>query len=257
LEGLLNLGLEGSNCVILGGSRGIGRSIALGLAQEGANVAICARNEEALRLAEAEIAASGVQAHAEPCDIGDAAALAAFLDSSRKTLGGVDVLVHNASALALGPTLSDWEASLRVDLMAGVRAAEQVMPWMEESGGGSILFVSSVSGLEADPAPDFGYTVAKAALIAHAKKLAVMHAPLGIRVNAIAPGSIEFPGGVWSMIKQEQPEMYESVRASIPWGRLGTPEEVADVAVFLVSPKAAWVAGECVSVDGAQHRGMR
>ena len=128
---------------------------------------------------------------------------------------------------------------------------------MEASGGGAILFVSSISGLEADPSPDFGYTAAKAALIAHAKKLAVMHAPRGIRVNAIAPGSIEFPGGIWSMVKQNQPELYESARASIPWGRLGTPDEVADVAVFLLSPRAAWVAGECVSVDGAQHRGMR
>ena len=253
----MNLGLKGSNCVVLGGSRGIGRSIALGLADEGANVAICARNEEALRAAASEISALGVSAHAEPCDVGDAAALAAFLESSRDALGSVDVLVHNASALALGPGLPDWDASLQVDVMAGVRAAEQVIPWMEASGGGAILFVSSISGLEADPSPDFAYTAAKAALIAHAKKLAVMHAPRGIRVNAIAPGSIDFPGGVWSMVKQEQPEMYEGVRASIPWGRLGTPEEVADVAVFLVSPRAAWVAGECVCVDGAQHRGMR
>ncbi|MCL7968338.1 MAG: SDR family oxidoreductase [marine benthic group bacterium] len=253
----MDLGLKGSTGIVLGGSRGIGRSIALGLAEEGANVAICARNEQALRVTEAEISNFGVRVHAEPCDVGDAEALAAFLDSSRSALGDVDMLVHNASALAVGPDLSDWEASIRVDVMAAVHAAEHVMPWMEASGGGSILFVSSISGLEADPSPDFGYTAAKAALIAHAKKLAVMHAPRGIRVNAIAPGSIEFPGGIWSMVKQDQPELYESARASIPWGRLGTPDEVADVAVFLLSPRAAWVAGECVSVDGAQHRGMR
>lgn len=253
----MDLGLKGSNCIVLGGSKGIGRSIALGLANEGANVAICARSEEALRAAESEIAATGVTAHAAPCDVGDPKALAAFLDGARKVLGSVDVLVHNASALAVGPTLDDWEASLRVDLMAGVHAAEQVIPWMVEAGGGTILFVSSISGLEADPAPDFGYTAGKAALIAHAKKLAVMHAPRGIRVNAIAPGSIEFPGGLWEQIRKGQPEMYEGVRSSIPWGRLGTPEEVADAAVFLVSPRAAWVAGECLSVDGAQHRGMR
>jgi len=242
---------------VIGGSRGIGRSIALGLAQEGANVAICARNEEALRAAELEISDVGVQAYAQPCDVAEPDALSAFLDAARGALGSVDILVHNASALAVGPGLSDWEASLQVDLMAAVHATEQVMPWMEEGGGGSILFVSSISGLEADPSPDFGYTAAKAALIAHAKKLGVMNAGRGIRVNAIAPGSIEFPGGVWSMIKEDQPEVYEGVRASIPWGRLGTPEEVADVAVFLVSPRAAWVAGECLSVDGAQHRGMR
>ena len=109
----------------------------------------------------------------------------------------------------------------------------------------------------AAPAPDFGYTAAKAALIAHAKKLALMHAAQGVRVNAIAPGSTLFPGGVWSMVREQQPEMYEAVRGSIPSGRLGTPEEIANVAVFLVSPRAGWVAGECVSVDGGQHRGMR
>jgi NAD(P)-dependent dehydrogenase (short-subunit alcohol dehydrogenase family) len=253
----LDLGLEGRNCVVIGGSRGIGRSIALALATEGANVAICARGEDSLKAAESEILGKGVRAYAQSCDVADPTALRAFLDAARDVLGGVDVLVHNASALAVGPDLADWEASLTVDLMAAVHASEHVMPWMEEAGGGSILFVSSTSGLEADPTPDYGYTAAKAALIAHAKKLAVMHAPRGIRANAIAPGSIEFPGGIWSMIKAQQPEVYEGVRASIPWGRLGTPEEVADVAVFLVSPRAAWIAGECVSVDGAQHRGMR
>jgi 3-oxoacyl-[acyl-carrier protein] reductase len=253
----MNLELEGRNCVVIGGSRGIGRAISLGLAAEGANVAICARNEESLRETEAELLKTGVRAYAHVCDVADRVALAAFLEAARQTLGGVEVLVHNASALAVGPELSDWEASLQVDLMAAVHACEQVMPWMVQADGGSILFVSSISGLEVDPAPDFGYTAAKAALIAHAKKLAVMHAPQGIRVNAIAPGSTEFPGGIWSTIREDQPDLYESVRASIPWGRLGTPEEVADLAVFLVSPRARWVVGECVAVDGGQHRGMR
>lgn len=253
----MDLGLAGRNSVVIGGSRGIGRAIALGLAREGANVAICARQEAPLRETERELAAQGVRAHAAPCDVADPVALTAFLDGAREALGGVDILVHNASALAVGPTLGDWDASLQVDLMAGVRASEQVIPWMIEAGGGSILFVSSVSGLEADPVPDYGYTAAKAALIAHAKKLAVMRAPEGIRVNAIAPGSTEFPDGIWAMVKEQQPGMYEGVRASIPWGRLGTPEEIADVAVFLVSPRAGWVVGECVSVDGGQHRGMR
>ncbi len=253
----MNLELEGRNCVVLGGSRGIGRAISLGLASEGAGVAICARNEEPLREAEAEILKNGVRAYAHVCDVADSAALAAFLEAARQALGGVDVLVHNASALALGPDLADWEASLQVDLMAAVHACEQVIPWMAQVGGGCILFVSSNSGLEVDPMPDFGYTAAKAALIALAKKLAVMHAPKCIRVNAIAPGSTDFPGGLWSTIKEQQPDVYESVRASIPWGRLGTPEEVANLAVFLVSPRASWVVGECIAVDGGQHRGIR
>ena len=253
----MNLKLEGRNSVVLGGSRGIGRSIALGLAAEGANVAICARGEEALRETEQELSDTGVSVYAAPCDVGDADALTAFLKTVREAFGGIDILVHNASALALGPSLEDWTASLSVDLMGAVHACEHVIPWMAEQGSGSIILVSSISGLEADPSPGYGYTAAKAALIAYAKKLAVMHAPHGIRANAVAPGSIEFPGGVWAAVKEGQPEFYESVRAGIPAGRLGTAEEVADVAVFLASPRAHWVTGECVSVDGAQHRGMR
>lgn len=243
--------------MVLGGSRGIGRAIALRLADEGANVAICARREEPLRETAAALEDKGVGTFATPCDLADTAALAAFLDAARDALGSVDVLVHNASALALGPDLADWEASLKVDLMAAVHACDRVVPWMAASGGGSILLVSSISGLEADPTPDYGYTAAKAALISYAKKLGVMHAPQGIRANCIAPGSIDFPGGVWSRVHEHEPELYERVRAGIPWGRMGTPEEVADVAVFLVSPRSAWIVGECVSVDGGQHRGMR
>lgn len=167
----------------------------------------------------------GVRAYAHACDVADATALARFLDAARRELGGMRVLVHNASALAVGPGLADWDASLQVDLMAGVRACEQVVPWMIDEGSGSILFVSSISGLEVDPTPDYGYTAAKAALIAHAKKLAVMLAPQNIRVNAIAPGSTEFPGGVWGQAREHQPQFYEGVRASIPEGRLATPEE--------------------------------
>ncbi len=253
----MDLGLGGRACVVIGGSRGIGRAIALGLAAEGANVAICARTPGALADTHAALLAKGVRAFSHTCDVGDPAALAAFLDRARAELGSVDVLVHNASALGVGPSLADWEASLRVDLMAAVQASEYVTPWMVEAGGGSMLFVSSVSGLEADPSPNYGYTAAKAALIAHAKKLGVMLAPHEIRVNAIAPGSTEFPGGIWASVKEAHPQFYEGVRASIPRGRLATPEEVADVAVFLVSRRANWVVGECVSVDGGQHRGMR
>lgn len=253
----MNLELKDRGCIVVGGSRGIGRAIALGLAAEGANVAICARTEPSLRETKTALLDRGVRAYAHACDVAEPAALARFLDSARQELGGVHVLVHNASALAVGPDLTDWEVSLQVDLMAAVRACAHVVPWMAEAGGGSILFVSSISGLEVDPAPDYGYTAAKAALIAHAKKLAVMLAPQGIRVNAIAPGSTEFPGGIWANMKEQQPQLYESVRASIPWGRLATPEEVADVAVYLVSRRASWVVGECVSVDGGQHRGIR
>ncbi len=253
----MDLELKGKTAVITGGSKGIGKRIALAFTREGAHVAICARGKEALQDTEKELLEHGVSVYAASCDISRPEALNAFLQEVKSKLGGVDILVHNASALAVGPTLEDWKSSLEVDLMAAVHACDLVIPWMAAAGGGSILFVSSTSGLECDPMPDYGYTAAKAALIAYAKKLAVLHAPKNIRANAIAPGSIEFEGGIWAMVKESQPELYESARASIPAGRLGSPEEVADVAVFLASPRASWVTGECVSVDGSQHRGMR
>ncbi|MDP1571680.1 MAG: SDR family NAD(P)-dependent oxidoreductase [Vicinamibacterales bacterium] len=253
----MDLGLTGKRCVVTGASRGIGLAIARGLAAEGAHVAICARGEGPLREAERELRALGVQVFAEACDVGDGTAVGRFLDAAREALGGVDVCIHNASALARGPDPGSWARSLEVDLMGAVHAFEHVIPWMAASGGGSLLVVSSISGIEASPAPDFAYSAAKAAQLAYVKKLATLHAPNRIRANAVAPGSIDFPGGLWDGVRRENPQMYEMVRGSIPWGRMGTPEEVADLAVYLVSPRAGWVTGECVAVDGGQHRGMR
>jgi 3-oxoacyl-[acyl-carrier protein] reductase len=253
----MDLGLAGKRSVVLGGSRGIGRAIAQRLATEGANVAICARDDESLAGAAEELRTLGVQVHAERCDIVDARSLATFLDGARAALGDLDVLVHNASALAVGPDLAAWDASLHVDLMAAVHACEHVIPWMIEAGSGSILLVSSISGLEASPSSDYAYTTVKAALIAYAKKLAIAQAEHGIRVNSIAPGSVEFPGGFWANVRSMQPELYQRVLDSIPAGRMGTPEEIADVAVFLCSPRAGWVTGECVAIDGGQHKAMR
>ena len=253
----MDLGLTGQRCVILGASRGIGRSIAQGLADEGASVAICGRDAASLQAAAAELKATGAAVHADTCDLARPEDLGRFLDGARAALGGVDVLVHNASALAVGPDLAAWDASLKVDLMAAVHACDRVIPWMAGSGGGSVLLVSSISGLEASPSPDFAYSTVKAALIAYAKKLAIAHAPSRVRVNAIAPGAVEFPGGFWANVKQGDPRLYGQVLGSIPAGRLGTPEEIADIAVFLCSPRAGWVTGECVAADGGQHRAMR
>ncbi len=249
----MDLGLRGKGAVVTGGSRGIGRAIALGLASEGVDVAICARGAEGLRQAERELLGLGVKVRAAVCDVGDAVELDAFLESARAALGRLDILVNNASALAVGnDDEGAWSRSLNVDLMAAVRASTKVVPWMSEDGGGCILHISSLSGLEAGSPP--AYAAAKAALISHSKTLAIALAPQRIRVNVVAPGSIEFAGGLWEAARHQDPTFYSRVLGTIPWGRMGTPEEVANAVVFLASDRARWITGVCLGVDGGQRK---
>lgn len=248
----MDLGLKGKVAVITGASAGIGKAIALGLAAEGVDLAICARREGPLREAETELRAKGVEVYAATCDVGDASALDRFLENAKARFGKVDILVNNASAFGFTDDEDNWEASFNVDLLASARAARKVIPWMTASGGGNILFISSISGVEASAQP---YAAVKAALISYSKTLAVRQAKNHIRVNTLAPGSIEFEGGLWAERKVNNPAHYASALQSIPWGRLGRPEEVADVAVFLVSDRASWVTGDCIRVDGGQHKG--
>ncbi|MCP3983586.1 MAG: SDR family oxidoreductase [bacterium] len=248
----MDLGLAGKNVVITGGSKGIGRATALAFADEGASVAICARGEGPLEETAKEIESRGVRAFAASCDVAEGSLLAGFLDDARAALGSVDVLVNNASGFGVSDDEAGWNAGFDVDLMASVRATWKVAPWMAEAGGGSVIHISSTSGLEAgSPA---AYAAVKAALMSHSKTMAINLAPRGIRVNTVAPGSIEFPGGMWETVKKVNQEMYEGIRSSIPFGRLGTAEEVAAAIVFLASTPASWITGITLAVDGGQHK---
>jgi 3-oxoacyl-[acyl-carrier protein] reductase len=249
----MKLGLEGRGIIVTGGSRGIGRATALAFADEGSHVAICARGAEALESTEKELRARGVKVHAGVCDVADGRALDGFLDAARSTLGAIHVLVNSASGFGVVDNEDGWRAGFDVDVMATVRASWKVVPWLEEAGGGSIIHISSTAALEAPTPPP--YAAVKAALVSHSKNLAVQLAPKGIRVNCVAPGSIEFPGGVWDMVHKASPDRYEAIRRSIPFGRLGTAEEVANAVVFLASDAASWVTGVTLSVDGGQHKG--
>jgi 3-oxoacyl-[acyl-carrier protein] reductase len=253
----MDLRISGKVAVIGGASRGIGLAIAKGLADEGAKVVIAARGEDALMTAQKEIQSAGGEALSLVCDLSDDASVENLMAQTLEHFGRMDIVVSNASALSVGPDRSDWDACLAVDLLGAVRLVEAAIPKMREQGSGSILFVSSGSGIEATPGADFAYTSVKAALNAYAKKLAVVEAINGIRVNALLPGSTEFPGGVWDMMRQHNPAFYELARASIPFGRMGVPEEVADAAVWLVSERASWVTGVALSVDGGQAKGIR
>jgi 3-oxoacyl-[acyl-carrier protein] reductase len=249
----MDLGLAGQCVVVTGGSKGIGRAAALQFAEEGAHVAICARGKEALEATAAELRDRAVKVFALKADVARPAELDAFLEGARAALGRVDVLVNNTSGFGTSDDEAGWRTSFDVDVMASVRACWKVVPWMTEQGGGVILHISSTSALEAGSPP--AYAAAKAALISHSKTLAIALASRKIRVNVIAPGSIEFPGGVWETIKRVNRGFYDSIQASIPWNRLGTAEEVANAIVFTASPRASWLTGVCLPVDGGQHKG--
>ncbi len=248
----MDLGLAGKAAIVTGASRGIGRATALALAREGCHVALCARGAHELERAADEVRALGVKVWATRCDVGDAVALASFLDRAREALGRMDVLVNNASALAMGPTEEDWSTCFSVDLMGSVRASQHVAPWLREQGSGAIVHVSSTAALEGPtPVP---YSALKAALISFAKNQAIELAPHGVRVNCVAPGCIDFPGGSWDAVHRDDPAFYAEMVATIPGGRMGTAEEVADVIVFAASERAGWVRGALLCVDGAQHK---
>lgn len=246
----MSFDFRGKRVLVAGGSRGIGRSVALGFAQAGASVSICARSPGPLEATRAEIAATGAKAHAAICDLADKAAIDAWVSGAVAALGGVDVLVNNASGFGSQDTEEHWAQGLSVDVMATVRATHAALPQLEASRG-CIVNVSSISGYRPSlrtPA----YAAVKALLINYTQSQAAMYAPKGIRANAVAPGSIEFPGGSWEARKTSDPTLYNSILNSIPFGRLGAPEEVADVALFLASPLARWVTGQTIIVDGGQ-----
>ncbi|MBR3193593.1 SDR family NAD(P)-dependent oxidoreductase [Bosea sp. (in: a-proteobacteria)] len=239
----------GKRVIVMGGSRGIGRAIALGFAAQGASVSICARNAGPLDATRREIEAFGVTAHAASVDLADAKAIEAYVPQAVAALGGLDVLVNNASGFGHADDEEGWAASLTIDMMAIVRGSHAAIPHMKP--GSSIVNISSISALRASSrsAP---YGAIKAAVMHYTASQAKMLAKQGIRVNGVAPGSIEFPGGTWEDRKSSNPELYRSTLASIPFSRMGKPEEVAQVVLFLASDKASWVTAQTIVVDGGQ-----
>ena len=247
----MNIDVKDKRVVVAGGSRGIGRSIALAFAQGGAKVSVCARGAASLEATRNELMATGTFAHSETCDLSREADIARYIPNAAAALGGIDVLVNNATAGAVGDEEAAWEESLSVDLMAVVRASRAALPFLLEGRDPTIINISSGSGLNPSVRTP-AYGAAKGAVIHYTRTQAATLAARGIRVNCIAPGSIEFPGGSWEQRKTVEPALYNQVLASMPWKRLGRPEEVASVALFLASPLASWVTAQVIGVNGGQ-----
>ncbi|MFN8531994.1 MAG: SDR family oxidoreductase [Dehalococcoidia bacterium] len=252
----MDLQLKGRVALVTGASRGIGKAIALGLAAEGADVAMVARGGEMLREAAADAAAFGVRALPIDGDITRPADLERIVDRVATGLGGLDVLVASAGGArhlpAAEATDADWQDGIDRNLLHSARLARLAYPHLRNSAG-RMLIISSIWGREAGGSVI--YNAVKAAEISLASMLAREWAKDGIGVVAICPGSIAFPGGSWERRRDEDPEGIAAfIRQEIPMGRFGTVEEVADVAVFLASPRARWVTGTAIPVDGGQSR---
>ena len=254
----MDLRLTDKVAIVTGSSRGIGKAIATGLAAEGCRVTLCARDADDLERTAVELRATGAKVLAVAADVGKPEDPGRVVEETVRTFGRIDILVNNAGgARTAGPFLETgdpaWQTALDLNVMAAVRFSRLVVPEMQKVGGGVIINISSIWGRETGGTAT--YNAVKAAEISVAKSLARELAPLNIRVNSVAPGSIFFPGGSWDRRLRADPEGISAfMKREIPSGRFGRPEEVADVVVFLCSERANWVTGACLNVDGGQSR---
>ena len=245
----MDLGLSGKKALITGATRGIGRAIAHLLADEGADLAICSRNQEEVDSAIADLSAKGVKVTGAVVDVADRESYQAWITSAGEEMGGIDIFVPNVSAGGGDMSEQGWVNNFNVDLLGTTRGVEAAMPFLEKSDAASIVVISSTAGVETfmGPAP---YNAIKGALIVHAKQLSQALAPNGIRVNTVSPGPIYFEGGAWEFIKENMSELYDATLADIPQGHMGSPEEIANTVAFLASPAASLITGVNLVADG-------
>jgi 3-oxoacyl-[acyl-carrier protein] reductase len=248
----MDLGLAGKKALILGGTRGIGRAIADTLAAEGVDIGLCARNGDQVAAVVSALQAKGVQATGAAVDVMQGDALKSWIGSAAATLGGIDLLISNAGAMAQGFDPASWRQNFELDVLAAVNAFDAAEPYLKtaaEAGDASFTVISSISASVADQAGSYGPI--KASLIHMAKGLARQHARTGIRVNTVSPGMVYFEGGVWHQVEQNMPDFFKKALARNPTGRCATPDEIARATVFLASPASSYTTGSNLIIDGA------
>jgi 3-oxoacyl-[acyl-carrier protein] reductase len=252
----MDLGLKGKRAIITGGTRGIGRAIATQLAADGCDVGLCARDPAQVEAAVADLKQMGVNATGGAVDVTDAAALKSWVDGAADDLGGLDIFIANVSALSQELDEAAWRHSFEVDMMSTFNGAEAALPLIKNSDAGAMVFIASISALEISRGAR-PYGAMKAAVLHYTKGMARTLAPEGIRVNAVSPGNVYFEDGIWGRMERERPEFFAGMLAANPMGRMGTPEEVANAAVFLASPAASFITGTNLIVDGALTQGVQ
>ena len=255
----MDLGLKGKNAIVTGATRGIGRAIAETLADEGCNVAICARDAASVEAAVAALRTRGVKATGQALDVGDGTALKAWIAAAGTELGGLDILVSNVSAMGGLAGEEGWRRYFETDVLGTVRAVDAALPLLEASKAAAIVQIASIAAIEVghDIFPDGflqAYGAMKAALTNYVAEISRTLGPKGIRANTVTPGPIYFPGGVWHKREQEGNPMYAKALAHARLGRLGQPEDVARAVAFLASPAARHISGANLVVDGAFTR---
>ena len=256
----MDLGLTDKVAVVTGSSRGLGLASARALVAEGCRVCLCARGAEQLAEAALEVEAAAKRPNmiaTVQADVSTAAGVERVISKTVETFGGLDILVNNVGRAAgsdlLGTTDAEWQAAFDETLFPAIRASRLAVPHLKQRGGGAIVMIASIWGRESGGR--MTYNAVKAAEISLSKSLAQQLAPMNIRVNSVAPGSILFPGGSWHKRQQADPQgIAEFVKRELPFGRFGRADEVGAVVAFLCSPRASWISGACVPVDGCQSR---
>jgi NAD(P)-dependent dehydrogenase (short-subunit alcohol dehydrogenase family) len=254
----MDLELKGRKAIVTGASKGIGLRIAQLFAEEGVDVAICARTAADVQKAVDGLKAKGVNAIGDAVDVTQSEQYVGWIDSAARRLGGLDIFVHNVTASPSTPGLRGWDLAYSTDIMGAVRGVEAALPHLKQSKSAAIVMIASISGVMSKvlPAPGaYAYGAAKAAIISYGAQISKDLAKQGIRVNVVSPGPIYFEGGPWDRVKARLPQAFAAAQESCVIGRLGRPEDIANAVAFFASPRSGFTVGQNLHVDGGfmQH----